>query len=80
MLTGIHKLLIDGVEDEILSQMKGIRSGSGKEARFAQKVRPARSTVIESPAESASSGKKSRYEPDASFGTSMHGIQALSSK
>jgi hypothetical protein len=67
MPTGIHELFIDGVEDEIRSQMKAIRRGSGKEARFAQKVRPARSTVIEFPAEGISSDRKSRYEPDASF-------------
>ncbi|CAG5152965.1 uncharacterized protein ALTATR162_LOCUS2982 [Alternaria atra] len=67
MPTGIHELFIDGVEDAIRSQLKVIRSGSGKEARFARKVRPARSTEIEFPVENASSSRKSRYEPDASF-------------
>ena len=67
MPTGVHELFIDGVEDAIRSQLKVIRNGSGPEARFAQKVRPARSTEIEFPAEEAPSGRKSRYEPDASF-------------
>ncbi|KAF2181492.1 hypothetical protein K469DRAFT_691976 [Zopfia rhizophila CBS 207.26] len=44
MPTGVHELFIDGVEDTIRSQLKAIRSGSGKAASFAQKVRPARST------------------------------------
>lgn len=67
MPTGVHELFIDGVEDAIRSQLKVIRNGSGPEARFARKVRPARSTEIEFPAEEAPSGRKSRYEPDASF-------------
>ena len=67
MPTGVHELFIDGVEDAIRSQLKAIRSGSGREARFAQKVRPARSTEIEFPVENAPPGRKSKYEPDASF-------------
>jgi hypothetical protein len=66
MPTGIHELFIDGVEDAIRSQLKAIRSGSDRAARFAQKVRPARSTEIYFPVENAPS-KKSKYEPDASF-------------
>jgi hypothetical protein len=67
MPTGVHELFIDGVEDAIRSQLKAIRSGSGNAARFAQKVRPARSTGIEFPVENAPPGRKSKYEPDASF-------------
>jgi hypothetical protein len=67
MPTGVHELFIDGVEDAIRSQLKAIRSGSGNAARFAQKVRPARSTGIEFPVENALLGRKSKYEPDASF-------------
>jgi hypothetical protein len=67
MSTGVHELFIDGVEDAIRSQLKAIRSGSGNAARFAQKVRPARSTGIEFPVENALLGRKSKYEPDASF-------------
>ena len=67
MPTGVHELFIDGVEDAIRSQLKAIRTGSGREARFAQKVRPARSTEIEFPVEDGASTRKSKYEPDASF-------------
>jgi hypothetical protein len=54
-------------EDAIRSQLKVIRSGSGKAARFAQKVQPARSTEIYFPAENDLSKAKSKYEPDTSF-------------
>jgi len=67
MPTGVHELFIDGVEDAIRSQLKAIRGGSDKAARFAQKVRPARSTEIEFPVEDGPTGRKSKYEPDASF-------------
>ncbi|KAH7119556.1 hypothetical protein B0J11DRAFT_63671 [Dendryphion nanum] len=67
MPTGVHELFIDGVEDAIRSQLKVIRRGSGSEAEFARKVRPARSTEIEVPVENAPSSRKSKYEPDASF-------------
>ena len=67
MPTGIHELFIDGVEDAIRSQLKAIREGLGPEAHFAQKLRPARSTEVEFPVENDPSGKKSKYEPDASF-------------
>lgn len=67
MPTGVHEFFIDGVEDEIRSQLKVIRNGSGKKACFARKVRPARSTEIFFPVENAPSSRKSRYEPDASF-------------
>ena len=67
MPTGIHELFLDGVEDAIRSQLKAIRSGSGTEACFALKVRPARSTEICFPVENAPSNTKSKYEPDASF-------------
>jgi hypothetical protein len=67
MPTGVHELFIDGVEDAIRSQLKTIRRGSGGEARFARKVRPARSTEIEFPVEDGPTSRKSKYEPDASF-------------
>jgi hypothetical protein len=65
MPSAVHELFLDGVEDEIRSQLKAIRSGSDRKARFAQKVRPARSSEIEFPA--GASPIKSKYEPDASF-------------
>ncbi|KAF2844474.1 hypothetical protein T440DRAFT_473377 [Plenodomus tracheiphilus IPT5] len=65
MPTEIHERFIDAVEDDIRSQLKAIRSGSDRKARFAQKVRPARSTEIRFAANALSS--KSKYEPDASF-------------
>ena len=67
MPTGVHELFIDGVEDAIRSQLKAIRSGSDKAARFAQKVRPARSTKIYFPVDGSPSSTKSKHEPDASF-------------
>ncbi|CAI6342366.1 unnamed protein product [Periconia digitata] len=67
MPTSVHELFVDGVEDAIRSQLKVVRSGSGPEARFAQKVRPARSTEIKLPAEEGLPSRKSKYEPDASF-------------
>ncbi|KAF2466100.1 uncharacterized protein BDR25DRAFT_336652 [Lindgomyces ingoldianus] len=67
MPTGVHELFIDGVEDAIRSQLKAIRRGSDKAARFAQKVWPARSTEIEFPVEDCPTGRRSKYEPDASF-------------
>ncbi|KAF2804388.1 uncharacterized protein BDZ99DRAFT_397834 [Mytilinidion resinicola] len=66
MPTEIHERFIDAVEDDIRSQLKAIRSGSDRKARFAQKVQPARSTEIRFAASASSS--KSKYEPDASFG------------
>ncbi|KAJ4329603.1 hypothetical protein N0V87_010723 [Didymella glomerata] len=65
MPTATHELFIDKLEDEIRSQLKGIRGGSDKNARFAQKVQPARSTELRFSASASSS--KSKYEPDASF-------------
>ncbi|KAA8627250.1 Z1 domain containing protein [Pyrenophora tritici-repentis] len=65
MPTETHELFIDAVEDDIRSQLKKIRNGSGKQAEFAQKVRPARSTEIRFDTSALSS--KSKYEPDASF-------------
>ena len=67
MPTGVHEVFIDGVEDAIRSQLKVIRNGSNKAALFAQKVRPARSTIIYLPVEDAAPETKSRHEPDASF-------------
>ncbi|KAF1992951.1 hypothetical protein P154DRAFT_451502 [Amniculicola lignicola CBS 123094] len=66
MPTGIHERFIDAVEDDIRSQLKAIRSGSDRKARFAQKVQSTRSTEINFAANTASS--KFKYEPDASFG------------
>lgn len=65
MPTGIHERFIDAVEDDVRSQLKAIRNGSGKKAEFAQKLHPARSTEIRFDASTLSS--KSKYEPDASF-------------
>jgi hypothetical protein len=39
MQTGVHELFINRVEDVIRSQLKAERGRSGREARFAQKVR-----------------------------------------
>ena len=57
----------DGFEDAIRSRLKAIRSGTGKAADFADKVRPARSTEIYFPVENGSPNTKSKYEPDTSF-------------
>lgn len=65
MPTEVHELFIDQLEDDIRSQLKVIRGGSDRKARFAQKVRPARSTTIRFNASDPSS--KSKYEPDAAF-------------
>lgn len=65
MPTEIHKRFIDAVEDDIWTQLKAIRGGSDRKARFAQKMRPARSTEIGFAATAPSN--KSKYEPDASF-------------
>lgn len=67
MPTGLHELFIDGVEDAIRSQLKTIRSGSDRAARFAQRVRPARSTEIYFPFDDAPGSTRSKCEPDASF-------------
>ncbi|KEF50867.1 uncharacterized protein A1O9_13079 [Exophiala aquamarina CBS 119918] len=67
MPTGVHELFIDGVEDAIRSQLKLIRRGSDRAGRFAQKVRPARSTEICFPVDDAPSSTRTKYEPDASF-------------
>ena len=67
MLTGVHELFIDGVEDAIRSRLKTIRSGTGNVTRFAHKVRPARSTEIYFPVENGPPNAKSKYEPDTSF-------------
>jgi hypothetical protein len=67
MPTGIHELFIDGVEDAIRCRLKTIRGQSGNAARFAHKVRPARSTAIYFPVENSLSNAKSKHEPDASF-------------
>jgi hypothetical protein len=64
MPTEIHERFIDKVEDDIRSQLKIIQNGSDKKAEFAQKVHPARSTLIRL---GASTPSKSKYEPDASF-------------
>lgn len=66
MPSAVHELFIDGLEDEIRSQLKAIRGGSDAKAQFAQKVRAARSTEIRFAANASSS--QSKYEPDASFG------------
>ncbi|KAF2001250.1 hypothetical protein P154DRAFT_490637 [Amniculicola lignicola CBS 123094] len=65
MPTGVHGLFIDKVEDAIRTQLKIIRSKSGRSAQFAQKVHPARSTEINFTTSALSS--KSKYEPDESF-------------
>ena len=65
MPTRVHELFIDRVEDAIRSQLKAIRGGSDNAARFAQKVWPNRSTVIEFPVEDGPTSRKSKY--DASF-------------
>ena len=62
MPTGVHEFLIEGVEDDIRSQLKAIRNGSDRKARFAQKVQPTRSTEIRFATSS------SRYYLDISFG------------
>lgn len=67
MPTCVHELFIEGVEDAIRSRLKTIRSGTGDAARFADQVRPARSTEIYFPAENGSPNTKSKYEPDTSF-------------
>jgi hypothetical protein len=67
MPTGVHEVFIDGVEDVIRSQLKAIRGGSDKAARFAQKVHPARSTAIYFPVDGSAPSEKSKHEPDASF-------------
>lgn len=66
MPSAVHELFIDGLEDEIRSQLKAIRGESDGKAQFAQKVRAARSTEIRFAANASSS--QSKYEPDASFG------------
>lgn len=67
MPTAIHELFIARVEDDILSQLKIIREGSGDAATFARKVQPARSTEIFFPVENAPATEQSKHEPDASF-------------
>ena len=67
MPTAVHELFIARVEDAVLSQLKSIRKGSDDAAAFAQKVDSARSTELHFPVTDDSSGKKSKYEPDASF-------------
>lgn len=67
MPTAIHELFIARIEDDILSQLKIIREGSGDAATFARKVQPARSTEIFFPVENAPVTKQSKHEPDASF-------------
>jgi hypothetical protein len=63
----IHELFISGVEDAIRSQLKVIRSRSGRAASFAQKVRPARSSELDFELDDAPPGTKSKHDPDASF-------------
>ncbi|KAH5618965.1 hypothetical protein HBI23_245930 [Parastagonospora nodorum] len=65
MPTETHERFIDAVEDDIRSQLKKVRNGTGRKAAFARKVHPARSTEIRFDASALSS--KSKYEPDASF-------------
>lgn len=67
MPTRVHELFIDGVEDAFRSLLKAIRDGSGRTARFAQKVRPARSTEVEFPVQDGDFGRISKYQPDTSF-------------
>jgi hypothetical protein len=62
MPTGTHERFIAKVEEDILTQLRAIRNGSGKEAQFAQKLHADRSTEILFP-----SLNKSKYEPDASY-------------
>lgn len=65
MPTEVRELFIDGVEDEIWSQLKAIRSKSDRKARFTQKVQPAQS--IETLFAASALSRESKYEPDASF-------------
>jgi hypothetical protein len=67
MPTGIHEMLIHGVERTICAQLELIGNGSDRAALFAQKVRPAGSTEIYFPVDDAPPGTKSKYEPDATF-------------
>lgn len=65
MPTAVHKGFIAGVEDNIMSQLKKIRRGSGKAAEFAQKMMAMRSTTISLPI--VGTNKCSKPEPDTSF-------------
>lgn len=67
MPSEIHEHFIAGVEDAIHCQLKTIRGGSGNAARFADKVRIARSTTIYFPVENSPSNAKSKHEPDTYF-------------
>ncbi|KAF1364395.1 hypothetical protein EJ07DRAFT_100106 [Lizonia empirigonia] len=66
MPSAVHELFTNAVEYEIWSQLKAIRDGSDRKARFAQKVQSTGSTEISFATSTPSS--KSKYEPDASFG------------
>ncbi|KAL5116038.1 hypothetical protein ACEQ8H_006049 [Pleosporales sp. CAS-2024a] len=67
MPTRLHEFFLDGVEYAIRRRLETIRSGTGDAARFAGKVRTARSTEIFFPVENGSPDAKSKYEPDTSF-------------
>ncbi|KAH0565679.1 hypothetical protein GP486_000919 [Trichoglossum hirsutum] len=67
MPTGIHKYLIAGIEDSLLSQLKVIRIGSDTAALFAQKLRSARFTTINFPIDDTPPTTMSKHELDASF-------------
>ena len=66
-LTGVHELFINSVEDAIRSQLKIIRSGLGRAALFARKVRPARLTEIYFLLNDVPPNTKSKYKPDVLF-------------
>ncbi|KAL5118396.1 hypothetical protein ACEQ8H_003746 [Pleosporales sp. CAS-2024a] len=65
MPTAIHDCFIQAVRDDIYNQLKEIRNGSGKKAKFAQNVYVGGSTTIHFDTDTSSS--KSRYDPDNSF-------------
>lgn len=67
MPTGVHEVLIDGVEDAIRDQLKAILSGSDRAALFARNVWVTRSTIIYFPVDDAPPSTKSMHEPDATF-------------
>lgn len=62
MPSSTHKVFLEQVKDAIWSQLKAIRGGTGKTARFAQDVASGRSSQLEYPAYG-----KSKNEPDAIY-------------
>lgn len=68
MPTAVHELFIDSFEDIIKNCLKDIREEpSSAAAKFAQKIRAARSTSIYFPVENSTTDTKSKHDPDASF-------------